>query len=145
MLGWIVGSVLWILALLCLWKIWKNDKVKKFPINAKWFFGIFVFLSAYDVWISYFMAIWMHIATAVNPIFGTELALPVAIFAKAGQVLLIYLSLKYFSTKMTPKDSNSASVIASFLCCVLMFLVAINNEYQLYRAVYYAVHSGLFF
>lgn len=142
MIVWTNTFILLTFVLFFLWKIRKNDKVKKLPVNARWLFGIFSFLSAYDVWMSFFMVFWLGIVAESDPLFGAELSLPLLIFTKIGLILFIYLSLKYLSIKMSPEEFCATSIFISFICCLASSFVAIFDECQLYKALYYFVANN---
>lgn len=147
MFGWIVALIFFILAFI-IWRRTKNsetsNRVKNLSTNARWLFGIFIFLNILDVWQSFFTIIWLHIAIELNPIFGRDLTLPMMIAAKLGVILLFYCALKYISMRCSIKNFKSFSVTVLILICTVMAFATIHNEYLLYDLVYDIVQSGFF-
>jgi len=142
--GWILTIVFWVFTFF----IWRSNKkntgIKKFSTNAKWLFGIFVFLIAFDVWITFFMMIWLGIAVEINPLVGTNITLEMIIVAKVGQIFLIFHLLRYISSVLSRKNFDRFFIFFLIVMNLIIFCVIANNEYFFYAAVFNAVNNGFY-
>lgn len=149
MLGWTVISLFFFLALFFSASIYwlktrKNTKVKKFSTNVKWLFGIFIFLDALDVWMTYFCILWLGICYEANPIFGEDLTLFMAITGKVAQILLVFSALKFISIYSNERTFTKYSSIGLLIVNMLLLIAIIKMQVTFHQMVYHAAQSGFF-